>query len=288
MRTIRSTFVLGGGLLFVIFVGTYRLIPVAVPASPPVALAAGPQVSDVVLASAAPAKATYATLARRDPDMLPKLALEHYIKTVHDYTCTFWKQERIGGKLRKVETIGVRYRENPVSVFMTWLRNADQVKRALYVDAPGFVDKHGQKTAKIEPAGAIVRLLVSEVDMPIHGDRARKASRSSMDLFGFRQMLEALLRDDAKAEADGVLDLRYDGESEVDGRPTYVLVRYLPYTGDGSKYPNAKMVMHIDQEWLVPTAVYGYADKEGTQLLCSYVFTDVKINPGLTDADFEF
>ena len=48
------------------------------------------------------------------------------------------------------------------------------------------------------------------------------------------------------------------------------------------------MVLHLDQEWLLPTAVYCYADHEGKELLGSYVFTNVRLNTGLGDADFKF
>ncbi len=78
------------------------------------------------------------------------------------------------------------------------------------------------------------------------------------------------------------------GEGAIDGRPTYVLIRHLPYDGPNGTYPDALMVLHLDQEWLLPTAVYCYADREGKELLGSYVFTNVRLNTGLGDEAFEF
>lgn len=284
---------LAAGIVLVALIGGLGLIPAAEPAPPeedaPVILVESvTKAAKLASDTGASGSAALAALARRNPELLPKMALEHYRSDIKDYTCTFWKQERLNGKLGKVEKIDVEYREAPVSVYMRWEQNATEVKRALYMDAPDFVDSQGRKVAKIEPNGAIVRMLVSEVTLPIHGARAKKASRNPMDRFGFRRALELLLADNARSRKEGVLDFQYDGEGEVDGRPTYVLVRYLPYDGDDGKYPNAKMIMHIDQEWLIPTAVYGYADKQATTLLCSYVYTNVKLNPGLTDRDFQF
>jgi hypothetical protein len=284
---------LAAGLVLVALVGGVGLIPAAEPAplqhdAPVILVESITATAKLAADTGAGGTAAYAAMARRNPELLPQMALKRYHQDVQNYTCTFWKQERIGDKLGQVERIAVSYREAPVSVFMRWEQNATEVKRALFVDAPEYVDNQGRKVAKIEPNGAIVRLLISEVTLPIHGARARAASRNPMDQFGFRRALELLLADNARSRQAGDLDLRYDGESEVDGRPTYVLVRYLPYEGDGSKYPNAKMIMHIDQEWMIPTAVYGYADKQAATLLCSYVYTGVKINPGLTDQDFEF
>ena len=50
------------------------------------------------------------------------------------YTAIFEKQERIGGKLRPLETIRVAVRENPLSVLMTWTGDVDAGKQALYVE----------------------------------------------------------------------------------------------------------------------------------------------------------
>ncbi len=158
----------------------------------------------------------------------------------------------------------------------------------LFIDKPEFVDKHGRKTAKVEPNGAIARLFVSEIMMPIDGSEARASSRRTIDEFGFRELLDLLVRYNTLAARNGVLDFRYDSVGAIDGRPTLVFVRHLPYDPRNDTYPDAKLVIHFDQEWLIPTALYSYADRDGKSLLGSYEFTDVKLNPGFSDADFRF
>ena len=227
-------------------------------------------------------------LARSDPWALARRGRQRYQRDVRDYTCVFLKQERIDGKLRKAEEIEIRYREDPKTIYMIWKRNADQAKRVLFEDTPGFVNEQGEKLAHVEPAGALIRLIVSDILMPIHGKRARQSSRRFIDEFGFRATLELLDHYNQLATDRGLLDLHYAGEGEVDGRPTYKTVRYLPYEGPDGIWPDAKMVMHLDKEWLLPTAVYSYADREGKELLGSYVHTQVKLNPDLDSSAFEF
>ena len=227
-------------------------------------------------------------LAKSDPWALARLGRQRYEREIHDYTCVFLKQERIGNKLRDVEEIEVRFHDEPKTVYMIWRQNADQAKRALFKDTPEFVNDKGEKVARVEPAGALIRLVVSDILMPIHGKRARQSSRRFIDEFGFRSTFILLDRYNQLGMDLGVLDLRYEGEGNVDGRPTYQIVRYLPYDGPDGIWPDAKLVMHIDQEWLLPTAVYSYADHAGTVLLGSYVHTQVKLNPGLTADAFEF
>ncbi len=124
--------------------------------------------------------------------------------------------------------------------------------------------------------------------MPIHGDRARAASRRTIDEFGFQSTLTILDKVNDLAEKNGELNYKFEGEGSVDGRPTFVFERILPLKAKTGKYPDAKMVLHIDQEWLLPTAVYSYADAAGKKLLGSYVMTKVELNLGLTEADFRF
>lgn len=239
-------------------------------------------------ANAAPlTRAALLETLTRDPVVITKLSAQRYAD-VRDYRCRLIKQERIDGKLRDVEEVDVLFRHAPHSVFMTWVRNADQVRRALFVDDGKLVNDKGEKMAKVEPNGAIIRLFIKEVEMEIHGPRAREASRRTIDEFGFGATLALLERYNTIGRERGVLDMRFEGEGTIDGRPTYVVVRRLPYDGPKSLYPDAKLVLHIDQEYLLPTGIFSYADAEGRELLGSYMFTRVQLNAGLTDADFEF
>ena len=277
----------------VISVGALRLIGTAhaVPGAEFLPAAYGQAVipvANVTPLSPAPAKSALIEIARRDPDALAQLGWQRYNRDIRDYRCVFVKHERVKGKLGKVEEIAVAFRDKPQSVYMKWLRNADNVRRVLYIDNEDFVDDQGRKIAKVEPNGAIVRLLVSEVEIEIHGKRAAESSRRPIDRFGFREIFELLEEYNEIGRQNGVLDYRYGGEGVIDGRPTFKLVRNLPYTGDGGTYPDAMMVLHLDQEWLLPTALYSYADHEGQMLLGSYLYTNVVLNPGLTDADFRF
>lgn len=227
-------------------------------------------------------------LATADPNAVTRKAIERYQREVRDYRCVFTKQEFVGGKLRPAEEIEVLFRGRPHSVFMKWIRNADGARRALFIDQPQFVDGKGQKTARVEPNGALARLIVSEVSLPIHGKEAKEASRRTIDEFGFGATLMLLDRLNKIGAANGELDYRFDGEDRIDGRPTLRFVRHLPSERRPDLYPDSKLVVHIDQDWLLPTAVYAYADHAGTQLLGSYVYSQVRLNPGFTDRDFDF
>ncbi len=50
-----------------------------------------------------------------------------------DYTCTFYKQERIGSELGDGQSIELKMRHKPFSVYMKWL-SGDKGREVLYVD----------------------------------------------------------------------------------------------------------------------------------------------------------
>lgn len=222
-----------------------------------------------------------------DPTQTLSIALERCVREVRDYRCVFVRQERLGGKLSAEQAVRVLYRDEPRSVYMTWIRNADRVRRVLYVKGL-HLGSHGEEQALVEPAGAIIRLFIDELKVPIRGPEARKSSRHYIDDFGFRAVLERLNRDNRRFAEQGVLDCRYVGEGKIGGRPTHVLVRHLPYTGPNGEYPDARQVLHLDQQWLLPLAIYSYADNQETVLLGSYVSTRVRLNEGLDNEAFRF
>jgi hypothetical protein len=230
-----------------------------------------------------------AAIAQRDPMALVGRGRAWYEANVHEYRCVLIKQERLGDKLSPVQEVELRFRAAPRAVYMLWKTNADQAKRALFLgDDREYVDKNGEALARVEPAGAIARLFVKDLYVPLRGADARKASRRTLDEAGFGATFDLLEAYNAVAAKQGVLDIRYGGTGRVDGRPTYVIVRDLPYKDPSGPYPDARMVLHLDQEWLLPVAVYSYADHDEETLLGSYVFTEVELNPPFGDDAFQF
>lgn len=235
-----------------------------------------------------PEAASLAALAARDPMALVRLGRERYDQNVREYRCVLVKQERLGDKLSEVQEIELRLREEPFTVYMLWRVNADEARRALFMRGGEFVDKKGRALARVEPNGAVARLFVKDIYMPINGPEARRVSRRAIDEAGFRATFELLESYNAIAAERGVLELRYAGTGTIDGRPTFILVRDLPYEGPSGPYPDARMVLHLDQEWLLPVAVYSYADHQERELLGRYEFTQVDLRPRFDADDFEF
>jgi hypothetical protein len=224
-------------------------------------------------------------LARRDPLSFMKHCLAEYDRKIRDYTVTFTKQERLRGKLAAEQETQVRFRQSPYSVDMMWTRNPGRASRVLYVQG-ARTDKTGRELALIKPAGILGGIGI-KVERDIHGPDADVESRRSIDQFGFRKTLELIVKYSEKAAASGELSLEFTGEGSLDGRPTYMFERRLPYTGQDEPYPDKLLVVHVDQEWLLPTGCFSYADDAGQDLLGKYLLTDASFNVGYDAADFD-
>lgn len=230
---------------------------------------------------------THADLARRDPEAFLRFCREEYQRRdVRDYTCTFKKQELVKNRLTPLQEIAAQCREEPFSVNLLWIKNASAAKRALYVEN-AWTDRQGRKLAWFRPAGSLIRLIVPKIKQPIHGRRAKADGRRTLDQFGFRRTLDLIIKYVELGRENGVMDLRFVGQGDVQGRPTFVFERLLPFTGEEEPYPDRLLRYHIDLQWLVPTACYSYSDANGRHLLGSYVLTNVKFDVGLSSSDFD-
>lgn len=215
-------------------------------------------------------------LARKDHIALLEFCLANYSGRIRDYTCTFEKQEMLHGRLGKLQTIQVKFKESPFSVVLAWVKNAPQGDRVLYVE--GLRDNQ----MIVRPTNGFLRSLTGgSVLREPDGAEAMQSTLRPVNMFGFKRGLENLLEVYRAARDHGELREEFGGYYDVEGRKTVKLVRYLPATRD---YPAWRTDVYIDLEYLLPVRIEGYNwDKK---LSSSYTYRDVKFNIGLTDDDF--
>ncbi len=216
-------------------------------------------------------------LAKTDHVKLLKLCLEHYQRSYRDYTCTLVKQERLKGQWGDPQTIDIRFKEGPFSVVMAWQVNAGRADKMLYVEnAPD-----GNHVMYVHPTGLAGRLLKSVERSPEDPEVLQSSLRSIRE-FGFARGLQSLINVYEQARDRGhLIEASYLGIREVDGRPVLGLKRVLP---EGHGYPSKVTIIEIDLEYLVPVHVKGTDWQNRDE--CDYEYRDIKLNQGLTDAEF--
>ena len=213
-------------------------------------------------------------LAKKDHVALIKQAIARYKESVQDYSCTFIKQERLNGQLQPDQEIKVKFREQPFSVGMQWVRNAPIGDAILYVE--GKCD--GQML--VRPKGLLGKMIGVQMRKP--GDPAVMANTlKPITAFGLRKNLESLLAVYELAGQRGDSVNSFAGYKEVAGRKVMVLKRELPNKPD---YPCKLVVWYLDVEYEAPMALESYDWDD--QLIASYLYKGLKFNNGYSDSDF--
>jgi len=221
-------------------------------------------------------------LARRDQVALLEHCLRHAQTHYRDFTCTLTKQERLGSRLGKEQTVEAKFMQTPYSVAMHWTKNAPVADRSIYVEGKW------NNQMMVRPTG-LLSVVGPQMRQPDAKDVMKNTLRP-INKFGFQCSLESLIEVYVQARDKGDLTCEIglvdpDGERsefvDVNGRQTLVLVRHLPAKDD---YPAKRTEIYIDVDYLVPVLVKGYNWND--ELSSSYLFTDLKFNVGLTDDDF--
>ena len=246
-----------------------------------------PQILDTAVATSIPAvhASSILRLHQDDPLAYLKQARDDYDRRIRDYICDFTKQELLGGRLGKEQLAQAKFREGPFSVYLHITKNPTRARRLLYVK-DGIV-KDGRQQMVVQPEGPIARLLVNSVERPIDGRDARRAARKTIADFGFARSLDLLIKFADIAKQKDRLDIQYIGEGEIDGRPTYMIERRSPIDDSSYAWPDARVIVHMDQEWHLPVACFSYEDLDATRLLGKYIYTNVRLNVGLQNTDFD-
>ena len=214
-------------------------------------------------------------LARRDPLALLRLSLRWYEQRVTDYTCYFYKQERIDGKLQDPETMLMKFREKPFSVYLKWVKNPSKDQEVIYVEG------ENDNKAVVHPSG-LLGVVFRKVKLDPEGKLALKHSRRPVTYAGLGNMLRVTIPQCETAQANGDLSLEYLGIRMEADRPTYVIRRVLPEKSD---YPSHQLFIFIDVQFLIPVRTEAYL-WDGT-LLSDYRYTGLEINLGVGTDDFD-
>jgi hypothetical protein len=220
-----------------------------------------------------PDNATMERLARTDPVAFLENCLRRYDREVRGYTATMVKQERIKGDLRPTEVVEVSFQEKPFSVLMSWRKGAGRALRTLYVEG----QNGGQLL--VVPANRFARGLVGFVKRDPKGSEVQDSSRYTPPEFGMRIGAQRALDAWVAAKKRGDLKVLFKPEvkvKEAGGRLCWAVHRVgypKPEDADGV----TDSLLYLDKEnWLLVGSVV--KGEEG-QLLGSYYFRDVKLNP---------
>ena len=216
----------------------------------------------------------FAACAQQAPDLEKRLqeALEA-IDKVDNYTALFHRLERIDGKLIPEETTFMKFKR-PFKVYFRWI-SPEAGQETLYVQ--------GTNDNKLLAHGTGLANLFS-VNLDPHGSKAMANSRHPITEAGIESLLKTITTNLQRGLRAGELTAKDRGEQTVYGRKVIELEGILPK--DPAKgYYCYRCILDLDLENKMPikTQIFDWKD----QLVESYGYEKLALNPGLTSKDFD-
>ena len=210
-----------------------------------------------------------------DPrDMLMLLdKMDSSYSRVNDYVGVFYNQERIGGKLDDGQTSLVKF-QKPFKVYMKFIDGPSKGTEAL------FVEGCYENKLLVRQEG-VCQCMTFSLDPK--GSSVMSRNRHPVTELGFGFLLAEFRRNIEPAIRSRELEIVRLTDETFNGRSaTVVEGRFLPH--GGRKYYCARFIIHMDKELFLPVGDVFYDGKD--EMFEHYVFTDVKLNLGLTAMEF--
>ena len=208
------------------------------------------------------------------------------LKKATDYTVQFRRQERIGGALLDPQSINLKIRHEPFSIYMKWTEG-DKGRQLIYVT--GQHDDH-----VLVQLGGITGRLAGTVALKPDDSRILAESRYPATCAGLLELTKKIIEHhdaDLKRGSGFHCEIK-DGDS-FDSRPCY-LTTFI-YDSPEVNPDYHKSMIQIDKELSVPLCVRNYTWVEGKpaptdgehNLIEHYAFTGLELNNELADEDFQ-
>jgi len=203
---------------------------------------------------------------------------------VKDYTCLFYRQEWVDGHLREKETILVKFRKTPHSLYMKWIADPHRGRETL------FVSGRNNNKIKVHQGG-----LMGSININLNplGYMAKKSCRHTVFEAGIGHTI-GLLRDGlqlAKVRKNGIFThlgrKNYEGLNVRCYRAVFPKSEAKPdntYCAVQGKYHAADTTVCIDDRNHLPVVVENR--NASGELIEYYGNENLRMNTGLADLDF--
>ena len=212
--------------------------------------------------------------ATLDPEEWLRTAEAAYDR-VTSYTAVFHKQQRVAGRLLAEETILLKCRRKPFSLYMKWIKAPYEGSELLYIA--------GWNEDRVRAhRGGILRFITRNLDPRDPGLMANELRPVTSTGIGY--LLETVATNIRKAIKVGKLTFSERGEETVYGRNTQVLEVVFPKERVRD-YDGYRFVINQDVHSKILVRIRVYDQDE--QLVESYGYENLNLNAPLADADFD-
>lgn len=207
-------------------------------------------------------------------------------RDVQDYTCLLTRRERVAGKLNGYQHLFVKMRhqrnDEPLSIYLRFLNPTDvKGREVLYVE--------GQMNNDILVRRGGTRLPNMTLQLDPAGRLAMEENRYPITEIGVKQMVLRIIEVLEEDLADNEVQVKYYKNAKLNGRDCTHFEVVHPFRREGIRYHKARVFVDNELQLPVYFASYDWPKEQGGNPLLfeEYVYSDIRLNIGLTDRDFE-
>lgn len=212
-----------------------------------------------------------------------------YIRTdIRDYTATMIKRERVDGLVGDAEFIDIKIRnereaENiPFSIYMKFKKPANiKGREVLWVEG-----RNGNKLTAHEGTGLLKHITA---DLDPDGTMAMRGNRYPIYEAGIENLTFRLIEKGQRDKEIGDAEVKFFNKIKINGRECTLI--QVKHPTERKEYDFHICRVFIDKELNVPVryAAYDWPEEKGNKpaLMEEYTYLNMKLNQGLTDADFD-
>jgi outer membrane lipoprotein-sorting protein len=200
---------------------------------------------------------------------------------VQDYTCTFYKRERIDGKLYVPHVMTLKARTKPASLYFKFIQ-PNRGREAI------FVKGHHNDKIVAHDVG-LGRVVAGTMYLDPKGDMAMEENRHPVTEAGLGAMID-LVKDRWDTELHpGESILLFHPQAKVGDRACLMVESIHPKRSQEFLFHKVKL--YIDRELNLPIRfeAYDWPKRAGAEpeLIEEYTYMNLKTNVGLKDRDFD-
>lgn len=210
-------------------------------------------------------------MARESLDVLQK---------VRDYQCDFTRREFVNNQLVAQQTF-LRLRHQPFSVYMKFIDPAPG-REVLYV-----AGKNEGKLLAHEASG--LSSLVGTISLPVNSPTVMAETRHPITQTGMKKLIELVIQQWELESKYGETDVKYYPNAKIGGAECEVIE--VSHPQPRKQFPFHRTRVFFEKNTRLPVRVenYGFpvAANQNPPLIEEYTYTNIRLNTGLTDADFD-
>lgn len=201
---------------------------------------------------------------------------------VADYSAVIYKRERINGELGEYQRMFIKVRHNPFSVYLYFLA-PDKVKgqEVIYVE--------GRNNGKMIAHGVGFQKLFGALPLDPNGALAMSGNRYPITEIGLMNLVRRLIEIAEQDVKYGECEVKFIPGATIRDRTATCIQVMHPVRRRNFRFHVARI--YVDDEMNIPVRYESWdwpkRPGEKAQLIEEYTYTDIRLNNGFTDEDFD-